>query len=58
MISNVKGRDRAATPSLIVLMSLQLVIPGGLLSSRDRFRLTNRSLLCNNVAANFNKQFA
>jgi len=41
MFSNVKGRDRAATPSLIVLMSLQLVIPGGLLSSRARFRFTN-----------------
>jgi hypothetical protein len=58
MISNVKGRDRAATPSLIVLMSLQLVIPGGLLSSRARFRFTNRALLCNNVAANCKKQFA
>lgn len=40
-----------ATPSLIVPMSLQLVIPGGLLSSRARFRFTNRRLLCNNVAA-------
>jgi len=40
------------TPSLIVLMSLQLVIPGGLLSSRARFRFTNRRLLCNNRAAN------
>jgi len=38
----VKGRDLAATPSLIVLMSLQLVIPGGLLSSIARFRFTNR----------------
>ena len=58
MFSNVKGRDRAATPSLIVLMSLQLVIPGGLLSSRARFRFTNRSVLCNNVAANCKNQFA
>ena len=58
MISNVKGRDRAATPSLIVLMSLQLVIPGELLSSRARFRFTNRAPLCNNVAANCKKQFA
>jgi len=58
MFSNVKGRDRAATPSLIVLMSLQLVIPGGLLSSRARFRFTNRALLCNNVAANCKNQFA
>ena len=47
----VRGRDRAATPSLIVLMSLRLVIPGGLLSSIARFRFTNRRLLCNNVAA-------
>jgi hypothetical protein len=31
-----------ATPSLIVLMSLRLVIPGVLLSSRARFRFTNR----------------
>ena len=58
MISDVKGRDPVATPSLIVLMSLQLAIPGGLLSSRARFRFTNRALLCNNVAANFNKAFA
>ena len=42
MISDVKGRDPVATPSLIVLMSLQLAIPGGLLSSRARFRFTNR----------------
>jgi hypothetical protein len=42
MMSNVKGRDQVATPSLIVLMSLQLVIPGGLLSSIARFRFTNR----------------
>jgi hypothetical protein len=38
----VRGRDRAATPSLIVPMSLRLVIPGGLLSSIARFRFTNR----------------
>jgi len=38
----VKRRDLAATPSLIVLMSLQLAIPGELLSSRARFRFTNR----------------
>jgi hypothetical protein len=31
-----------ATPSLILLMSLRLVIPGGLLSSIARFRFTNR----------------
>ena len=42
MIWNARGRDEIATPSLIVLMSLQLVIPGGLLSSRARFRFTNR----------------
>jgi hypothetical protein len=58
MISDVKGRDPVATPSLIALMSLQLAIPGGLLSSRARFRFTNRPLLCNNVAANCNKAFA
>jgi len=38
----MKGRDPWATPSLILLMSLQLVIPGGLLSSIARFRFTNR----------------
>ena len=32
-----------ATPSLIDSMSLQLVIPGGLLSSRARLRFTNRA---------------
>ena len=48
----LKGRGRVATPSLIDLMSLQLVIPGGLLSSRARFRFTNRCLLCNTGAAN------
>jgi hypothetical protein len=37
-----------ATPSLILLMSLRLAIPGELLSSRARFRFTNRRLLCNN----------
>jgi hypothetical protein len=37
-----RGRDPKATPSLIVVMSLQLVIPGGLLSSIARFRFTNR----------------
>jgi len=42
MISWTRGRDLSATPSLIVLMSLQLAIPGELLSSRARFRLTNR----------------
>ena len=42
MISNMKGRDPSATPLLTVLMSLQLAIPGGLLSSRARFRFTNR----------------
>jgi hypothetical protein len=54
----VRGRDRAATPSLIVLMSLRLVIPGGLLSSIARLRFTNRRLLCNNVAANCKTAFA
>jgi len=58
MISNVKGRDLSATPSLIVLMSLQLAIPGGLLSSRARFPFTNRAPLCNNVAVNCKKAFA
>src|SRR6266850_8449251 len=58
MMSNVKGRDLSATPSLIVLMSLQLAIPGGLLSSRARFPFTNWRLLCNNVAANCKKAFA
>jgi hypothetical protein len=38
----MRGRDLAATPSLIVLMSLRLVIPGELLSSIARFRFTNR----------------
>jgi hypothetical protein len=38
----LRGRDLSATPSLIVLMSLQLVVPGGLLSSIARFRSTNR----------------
>jgi hypothetical protein len=58
MICNARGRDEIATPSLIVLMSLQLVIPGGLLSSRARFRFTNRWLLCNNGAANCKKAIA
>ena len=58
MSGPVRGRDLSATPSLIVLMSLQLAIPGGLLSSIARFRFTNRPLLCNNVAANCKKQFA
>ena len=42
MSGQAKGRDQLATPSLIVVMSLQLVIPGGLLSSIARFRFTNR----------------
>jgi hypothetical protein len=42
MIRSTRGRDLSATPSLIVVMSLRLVIPGGLLSSRARFRFTNR----------------
>ena len=58
MICNAKGRDETATPSLIELMSLQLVIPGGLLSSRARFRFTNRCLLCNNGAANCKEAIA
>jgi hypothetical protein len=37
------GSDRiAAAPDLIVSMSFRLAIPGGLLSSRARFRFTNR----------------
>jgi hypothetical protein len=48
----LRGRDRAATPPLTDLMSLRLVIPGGLLSSRARFRFTNRGLLCDNRPAN------
>jgi hypothetical protein len=40
---NLRGRNLfKVTPSLIVLMSLRLVIPGGLLSSIARFRFTNR----------------
>ncbi len=42
MSGRVRGRDLEATPSLIVLMSLRLAIPGGLLSSIARFRFTNR----------------
>ena len=56
-ILNARGRDRAATPSLILLMSLRLAIPGGLLSSRARVCFTNRRLLCNNVVANCNSAF-
>lgn len=36
------GRDHVTAPSLIDLMRLRLVIPGGLLSRRVRFRLANR----------------
>src|SRR4026209_2900479 len=54
----VRGRDYAATPSLIVLMSLQLAIPGRLLSSRACVCFTNRRLLCNNLVANCNTAFA
>jgi hypothetical protein len=40
----LRGRNRIrVTPSLIVLMSLRLVIPGGLLFSIARFRFTSRS---------------
>lgn len=43
----VEGANRrTVAPSLIVTMSFQLVIPGGLLSSRARFRFTNRGGLC------------
>ena len=35
-------------PLLIVSMSFQLVIPGGLFSNRARFRFTNRGGLCRN----------
>jgi hypothetical protein len=41
----MKGCGSGSTPAapvLIVSMSFQLVIPGGLLSSRARFRFTNR----------------
>jgi hypothetical protein len=54
----LRGRGLPATPALIGLMSLRLVIPGGLLSSRARFRFTNRSLLCDNRFANCKKAFA
>jgi hypothetical protein len=54
----LKGRGRVATPSLIDLMSLRLVIPGGVLSSRARVRFTNRCLLCDNALANCKKAFA
>jgi len=54
----VRGRDYAATPSLIVLMSLQLAIPGRLLPSRACVCFTNRRLLCNNLVANCNTAFA
>jgi hypothetical protein len=38
-----RGSDGlAVTPHLIVSMSSQLAIPGGLLSSIARFRFTNR----------------
>ena len=47
----LKRARPAATPSLIDLMSLRLDIPGGLLSSRARFRFTNRRLLCDNRLA-------
>jgi hypothetical protein len=58
MICCLRGRGLEATPSLIDLMSLRLDIPGGLLSSRARFRFTNRRLLCNNGASNCKKAFA
>ena len=58
MTYSMRGRGRLTTPSLIDLMSLRLVIPGGLLSSRARFRFTNRRLLCDNLAANCKSQFA
>jgi hypothetical protein len=38
-----RGRNRLmVTPSLIELMSLRLIIPGGLHSCRARFRFTSR----------------
>jgi len=47
---NLSRRKEGATweplPLLIVSMSSQLVIPGGLLSSRAHLRFTNREPLC------------
>ena len=51
MTGKGSGRDLAATPALIVLMSSRLVIPGGLLSSRARFRFANRRPLCKKTAS-------
>jgi hypothetical protein len=47
MSGYARGRDLLATPPLIVMMSLQLAIPGELPSGRARFRFTNRGELCN-----------
>ena len=46
-----RGSDLSAAPSFIVSMSSQLVIPGGLLSSRAHFRFTNREALCDRNGA-------
>ena len=51
------GGTQANSPALIG-MSLRQDIPGGLLSSRARFRFTNRCLLCDNALANCKKAFA
>lgn len=53
-----EGATALVTPSLIDLMSLRLVIPGGLLSSRARFRFTNRRLLWDNRPADCKKSAA
>ena len=45
-LSRRRGSDLAVAPSLIVSMSSQLDIPGGLLSSRAHFRFTNQEVLC------------
>ena len=37
-----KARSTWTVPQLILWMSLQLAIPGGVLSSRARFRFTSR----------------
>ena len=42
VVGTSKGRQLTLSPFLIVSMSFQLAIPGGLLSSRARFRFTNR----------------
>jgi hypothetical protein len=43
------GSGTLAAPGLIVSMSFQLVILGGLLSSRVRFRFANQKSFCAKV---------